>query len=73
MRHKNRKSLYSFISKTNKILTLLTEEHTGFGPWNLWEGTTVKEVLLKKEQNIKDGESFTGKTIRRRESCSWIT
>lgn len=25
-------SLGSFISKTNKILTLLTEEHTGFGP-----------------------------------------
>lgn len=26
------KPLDSFISKTNKILTLLTEEHTGFGP-----------------------------------------
>ena len=36
------------------------------------ERTTVKEVLLKKEQNIKDGESFTCKTIRYRESCSWM-
>lgn len=64
------KPLDFFISKTSKILTLLKEEHTGFGPKNLWERITVKEVLLKKEQNIKDGESFTRKTIRFRENCS---
>ena len=33
VRHKKKLNyLDSFISKTNKILTLLTEEHTGFGP-----------------------------------------
>lgn len=51
-------SLDHFILKTNKILTLLTGEHTGSFPQNLWVRITVKEVLVKKEQNIKDIESF---------------
>lgn len=47
------KYIFIILSDSTQILTLLIEGHTGFDPWNLSAVTTVKGVLLRKEQNIK--------------------
>lgn len=45
--------LFIILYDSIQILTLLIEGHTGFDPWNLLAVTTVKGVLLRKEQDIK--------------------